>query len=65
MKEKKEEKARVRKAYAANGERTQKMMSFRVDFENAEWLERQVNKGRYINDLIARDRCKHQGNNNH
>ena len=56
MKEKKEEQARVRKAYAAKGERSQKMMSFRIDYENAEWLEHQDNKGRTINNLIAQAR---------
>ena len=38
----------VRKAYAPKGERSQKMMSFRVDLENIDWLEAQPNKGRYI-----------------
>lgn len=56
MKEKNEEKARIRKAYAAKGERSQKMMSFRIDYENAEWLEQQPNKGRTINNLIAQAR---------
>lgn len=56
MKEKQEEKARVRKAYAAKGERSQKMMSFRIDYENVEWLEHQDNKGRTINNLIAQAR---------
>ena len=46
----------VRKAYAPKGERSQKMMSFRVDLDNIDWLEAQPNKGRYINDLIAADR---------
>lgn len=50
-----EEKERMRKAYAPKGERSQKMMSFRVDNELAEWLNQQPNKGRYINDLIAAD----------
>ncbi len=58
MKEQKEVKARVRKAYAAKGERSQKMMTFRVDLENVEWLEQQVNRGRYINELIAADRMR-------
>lgn len=53
MKQEKEEKARVRKSYAAKGERSQKMMSFRIDYENAEWLEQQDNKGRTINNLLA------------
>lgn len=61
MKQEKEEKARIRKAYAAKGERSQKMMSFRIDFENAEWLEQQENKGRTINNLIAQARCAGPG----
>ena len=56
MKQEKEEKSRVRKAYAAKGERSQKMMSFRIDYENAEWLEQQENKGRTINNLLAQAR---------
>lgn len=55
MEQKKEEKERMRKAYAPKGERSQKMMSFRVDNDVAEWLSQQPNKGRYINDLIADD----------
>jgi len=55
MEPKKEEKERMRKAYAPKGERSQKMMSFRVDNEVSEWLSHQPNKGRYINDLIAAD----------
>lgn len=50
-----EEKERQRKAYAARGERSQKMMSFRVDNEVADWLNQQPNKGRYINNLIRED----------
>lgn len=45
-----------RKAYAPDGERAQKMFSFRLDADNSEWLAKQPNKGRYINDLISRDR---------
>lgn len=56
MTKKKEEKGRVRKAYAADGERSQRPMSFRLDTENVEWLNQQPNKGRYINELIKRDR---------
>ena len=51
-----EKKAQPRKGRAANGQRDQKMMSFRLDSENAAWLERQPNKGRYINDLLAQAR---------
>lgn len=56
MKQKEEEKKRVRRPYAAKGERNQKMMTFRVDNENLSWLELQPNKGRYINQLIEADR---------
>ena len=52
----KETKERVRKAYSPAGSVSQKMMSFRVDLDNVEWLSQQHNKGRYINDLIAADR---------
>lgn len=54
---KEETKERTRKVYAARGERAQKMMSFRVDIDNMEWLAQQANKGRYINNLIAQDRA--------
>ena len=47
---------RVRKAYAADGERAQKMFNFRCDLDNWEWLQQQKNKGRYLNELIAKDR---------
>ncbi len=53
-----EEKERIRKEYGKKGERTQKMMSFRVDNEVLDWLESQPNKGRYINNLIADDMKK-------
>lgn len=45
-----------RKAYAKRGERTSKMMTFRIDADNLEWLNMQPNKGRVINDLIAQAR---------
>lgn len=35
--------------------RTQRMMSFRLDNNLEEWLNRQPNKGRYINELIRKD----------
>lgn len=41
-----------RKARAPRGEKTQKMMSFRVDFENWEPLSKVSNKGRLLNDLL-------------
>lgn len=34
------------------GERTQKMFSFRLDFDLIDYLDSQPNKGRFINDLI-------------
>lgn len=46
---------RVKKEWK-RGKVTQKMMTFRVDNENATWLESKANKGRYINELIERDR---------
>ena len=58
MKQTEEKQERQRRQYAARGERNQKMMSFRVDNENADWLSQQPNKGRYINHLIAEDRNK-------
>lgn len=61
MEQKKEEKERMRKAYAPKGERSQKMMSFRVDNEVADWLSQQPNKGRYINKLIYEDRQRQLG----
>lgn len=61
MKKTEELQERSRKARSKNGERGQKMMSFRVDNENAVWLTQQANKGRYINDLIAADRERQLG----
>lgn len=40
------------------GRITQKMMSFRLDNDLEEHLGKQVNKGRYINNLIREDRDK-------
>lgn len=38
-----------------NGERTQRMLSFRVDNENWEWMQANIgNKGRLINELIKK-----------
>lgn len=42
--------------WSERGVVTQKMMSFRLDNDNALWLETQDNKGRYLNDLIRLDR---------
>ncbi|WP_405366731.1 hypothetical protein [Ruminobacter sp.] len=54
--------AGTRKAYSARGEQAQKMMSFRLDYENAEYLSTKPNKGRFINDLIAQARANDQNN---
>lgn len=50
-----------RKGGNAKGIITQKMMSFRIDVENIEWLNKQHNRGRYINKLIKADREKEGG----
>lgn len=41
-----------RKSRAKNGERTQKMMSFRVDADVASILSTVANKGRLLNNLL-------------
>lgn len=48
-----------RKTRAKNGERDQKMVSFRLDGGLARWLAKQLNKGRYLNTLIARDMTRY------
>lgn len=60
MKQTEEKATRQRKQYAPKGERGQKPMAFRIDNENIEWLNKQQNKGRYINELIARDRQQNE-----
>ena len=45
-----------RKQYAKRGEKTSKMYAFRIDADNLDWLNKQPNKGRVINDLIAQAR---------
>jgi len=52
----KENKSPTRKEGRTRGTITQKPMAFRCDFENIDWLEKQPNKGRYINELIRSDR---------
>lgn len=52
----KDKKEPIRKEGKKRGVTTQKMVTFRCDLDNIEWLETKVNKGRYINDLIAKDR---------
>lgn len=41
-----------RKAYAKRGQRSQKMVTFRLDNDLIESLEKCKNKGRFINDAI-------------
>lgn len=50
------EKELIRKGGNTRGVITQKMVSFKLDNDNLEWLQMQPNKGRYINDLIEKDR---------
>lgn len=57
----KDDNDRIRKAYAAKGTRGQKHIAFRCDYENIAWLDKQPNKGRYINNLISADREKKGG----
>lgn len=54
----KEEKKQERKKGRRNGAITQKVYSFRLDGDLIDWLSRQPNKGRYINDLIWDDMDK-------
>ena len=49
---------RMKRRYAPKGERSQKMMSFRLDQENEFWLSSFPNKGRYLNNLIRADRLR-------
>lgn len=48
----------IKKGDNRTGRITQKMMSFRLDNDLEEYLKNQVNKGRYINNLIREDRDK-------
>lgn len=53
-----EQKKQARKDYAKGekrGEKTQKMISFKLDLKLLTWLNSKPNKGRYINELIERD----------
>lgn len=54
----KEPKERQRKVWT-RGEVTQKMVNFRCDFDNVEWLAKQPNKGRAINEALAAYRKHH------
>lgn len=40
--------------------RTQVAKSIRLDVENAEFLAKQSNQGRYINELIKKEREKYE-----
>lgn len=51
----KEDKKQERKKGRVNGSITQKVYSFRLDGDLIEWLYRQPNKGRYLNNLIRDD----------
>lgn len=51
-----EKRTQPRKAYAPDGQKSQKMMAFRVDNDLLDWLDSQPNKGRYINNLIRTDK---------
>lgn len=61
MAEEQEKQQRTRRTYAKRGQRSQTMMSFRIDNELIEWLTSQHNMGRYINELIKMD-MKHELN---
>lgn len=56
----KEPKERLRKE-KKRGVTTQKMTSFRLDEELAEWLATKPNKGRLINELLAEQMKKEIG----
>lgn len=51
----KNEKSQERKKGRVNGSITQKVYSFRLDGDLIDWLSRQPNKGRYLNNLIRDD----------
>lgn len=51
-----------RKKRSKNGECTSKMMSFRIDGENVEFLNDVANKGRLINRLLESERLKRVSN---
>ena len=46
----------IRKEGRTRGIIRQKPMAFRCDLDNLKWLEKQPNKGRFINELIRKDR---------
>lgn len=54
----KEKKEPLKLQGAKHGTIRQKMMSFKLDNDNALWLDTKPNKGRYINNLIRADRLR-------
>ena len=56
MTKKVEDGERVRKAYAPRGQRSQIRVTFLLDSENVEHFNKQTNKSRYLNRLVAKDR---------
>ena len=61
MTKKLNEEQRVRKEYSQRGTRGQKMLNFRCDLENYEWLQQRPNKGRTINQALTEMRTKETG----
>lgn len=55
------EKELIRKGGNTRGQRTQKMMSFRLDAELQDWLLKQPCKGRFINQLLAQEKARQEG----
>lgn len=51
-----EKTVQARKQYGKRGEKSQKLIAFRVDIDLLDWLKSQANMGRYINDLIRADK---------
>ena len=58
MTKKVEDGERVRKAYAPRGQRSQIRVTFLLDSENVEHFNKQTNKSRYLNRLVANDRAQ-------
>ena len=56
MTKKVEDGERVRKAYAPRGQRSQIRVTVLLDSENVEHFNKQTNKSRYLNRLVAKDR---------
>lgn len=62
--EEKKQVERIRKSGIKHGTRSQKPMTFRLDNDLELWLQSQPNRGRYINDLIRKDRDERTEENN-